>query len=39
MFLVWLAILLLTCFAPTAIYYAVTKKYGGEPIILKGKKK
>lgn len=39
MTLVWLAVLIVSCFTPSLIYFAVTKKSGGEPLILKGKEK
>jgi len=34
----WL-VLIVCCLTPTVIYLIITKKYGGEPIILKGKNK
>lgn len=39
MTLIWVLILLVVCFAPTTIYLAVTKKCGGEPLVLKDQHK
>lgn len=38
MILIWWLIIILMCFVPAAVYHIVTKKYGGEPLLLKAKK-
>ncbi|MEN6314123.1 MAG: hypothetical protein ABFD25_07745 [Clostridiaceae bacterium] len=37
MIFLWWLILIVLCFTPCLVYFAITKKYGGEPLVLKDK--